>query len=443
MQQGMYHCSVKSVSRSQGRSATAAAAYRSAERITDERTGEIHDYTRKRGVVHSELVLPEGVSFEREQLWNKAEAAEHRKDSKVAREWELALPHELDKNAQIELAREFAGKLVERYGVAVDICIHEPHRQGDERNVHAHLLTTTRQVTPEGLTSKTRELDSPKTSGAELDTMRGLWADCCNRAYEREGLNIRTDHRTLAEQGIDREATIHLGPTATAIERRGNESRLAAINADIAEYNQQLETITSAQKEIAEINKLLSEMQISTPEEKAIEQPAEIVQKLPEFDKEKQQKKEQEDALLKEAGLYGKTAREANGRLYQAQEQLHSADVSLFHAKQEQQKHNHEFDNMGFFKRNLHANSLNERAKMIDKKIELCTADYARKQEAVTRLEKAHSILETREREAREQYAQTPQGKMEAAAHERQREEMRKRIQERLERSKDRERGGR
>lgn len=280
MQQGNYHCSVKSVSRSQGRSATAAAAYRAGAEIADERTGEVHDYTRKQGVIHAEIVAPEGVSVDRESLWNQAEAAEKRKDAKVAREWELALPHELDRKEQIALAKEFAGKLVERYGVAVDVCIHEPHREGDQRNTHAHLLTTTRQITPEGLTAKTRELDSPKTSGAELDAMRGAWADCCNRAYERAGLNIRTDHRTLKAQGIDREATTHLGPTATQMERRGAESDRGNINREIYDKAAEIERLQSAlqevTKELAEISK---EIDKPEPEKKPISASAFLKQK--------------------------------------------------------------------------------------------------------------------------------------------------------------------
>lgn len=257
MQQGNYHCSVKSVSRSQGRSATAAAAYRAGAEIADERTGEIHDYTRKQGVIHAEIVAPKGVEVDRETLWNMAEAAEKRKDAKVAREWELALPHELGQKEQIELAKEFAGKLVEKYGVAVDVCIHEPHREGDQRNTHAHLLATTRAISAEGLTHKTRELDSPKTSGAELDAMRGAWADCCNRAYERAGLNIRTDHRSLKEQGIDREATTHLGPTATQMERRGAESDRGNINREIHAKAAEIENLKAALENVtSELAKL-------------------------------------------------------------------------------------------------------------------------------------------------------------------------------------------
>ena len=142
-----YHLSVKTVRRSQGRSATAAAAYRAAERIVCEREGRVHDYGRKGGVEATILVLPEHAlewAQDRERLWNAAEAAERRKDSVVAREWELALPAELTPEGRLELAQAFASALVERYGVAADVAIHAPHREGDQRNHHAHVLTTTR-----------------------------------------------------------------------------------------------------------------------------------------------------------------------------------------------------------------------------------------------------------------------------------------------------------
>ena len=221
----IYHLSAKSVGRSGGRSATGAAAYRAGERITDERTGEVFDYTRKGGVASAEIVMPAGVDWQpsREQLWNVAEAAERRKDAKVAREFEIALPAELSAEERRGLAHEFAQEVADRYRVAADVCIHEPHRAGDERNHHAHILVTTREIDGQALGAKTRVLDSPKTSGAEIAALRERWAEMQNAALERSGERQRVDHRSLEAQGIERIPTRHLGPAAVGFERRTGE----------------------------------------------------------------------------------------------------------------------------------------------------------------------------------------------------------------------------
>ena len=240
-----YHLSVKTVKRSAGRSAVAAAAYRAAERIACEREGRVHDYGRKTGVEATILVLPEHVpewAQDRERLWNAAEAAERRKDSVVAREWELALPAELSPEGRCELVRAFAGCLVERYGVAADVAIHAPHREGDQRNWHAHVLTTTRALGEDGLGAKTKALDARATGGAEITAMREVWAGMQNEALERAererrleaGELDRVDHRSLAAQreaalergdreraeALERPAEVKLGPAASVMERR-------------------------------------------------------------------------------------------------------------------------------------------------------------------------------------------------------------------------------
>lgn len=137
----IYHCSVKPIRRSHGRSATAAAAYRSGTLIADERTGEIHDYRNRRGVAHTEILTRDGApawAQERAQLWNAAEAAEKRKYACVAREIEVSLSHDLDAALRLDLARSYGRFLVERYGVAVDMAIHDPGKEGDNRNHHVH-----------------------------------------------------------------------------------------------------------------------------------------------------------------------------------------------------------------------------------------------------------------------------------------------------------------
>ena len=223
----IFHLSVKTISRTAGRSSTAAAAYRAGVEITDERTGEIHDYRRKAGVESAELFLPDGApewATDRAKLWNTAEQSEKRKNSTVAREFEVALPSELSADQRRKLAHDFARELVKRNGFAVDVAIHAPGKEGDTRNHHAHILCTTRKLTAEGFTEKTRELDDRATGAQEVTHWREQWAGLTNAALERAGHAVRVDHRSLEMQGIDREPAIHLGPSATAIERRGEVS---------------------------------------------------------------------------------------------------------------------------------------------------------------------------------------------------------------------------
>jgi hypothetical protein len=225
-----YHLSVKTIKRSAGRSATAAAAYRVGERIECQREGRVHDYTRKQGIEETFILTPKDApdwASDRSRLWNEVEASETRRNSVTAREWELALPSEISAEARSQITRDFAQELVSRYGVAVDVAIHAPHREGDQRNHHAHVLTSTRKLEAGGFTAKTRVLDSAKTGGVEIEQMRGLWAELQNRALERVGEVERVDHRSLEKQRdkltaeeLDRDPELKLGPAANSMERR-------------------------------------------------------------------------------------------------------------------------------------------------------------------------------------------------------------------------------
>ncbi|MEM1150788.1 MAG: MobQ family relaxase [Pseudomonadota bacterium] len=232
-----YHLSVKTIKRSAGRTATAAAAYRVGERIECQREGRVHDYTRKQGIEETFILAPKDApdwATDRSRLWNEVEASETRRNSVTAREWELALPSEISAEDRSQITRDFAQELVSRYGVAVDVAIHEPHREGDQRNHHAHVLTSTRKLDAEGFTTKTRVLDSAKTGGVEIEQMRGVWADLQNRALERAGEVERVDHRSLEAQReaalergdqltaeeLDRDPELKLGPAANSMERR-------------------------------------------------------------------------------------------------------------------------------------------------------------------------------------------------------------------------------
>ena len=218
----IYHLSVKAIGRSAGRSATAAAAYRAGVEIADERTGEVHDYRRKQGVLHSEIVLPAGAgewAADRARLWNAAELAETRRNSTVAREFEVALPSELTAVQRTELTRRLAQEIAARHRCAVDLSIHRPDREGDKRNHHAHVLCTTRRLEGAFLTEKTRELDDLKTG--EVTRWRSRWAELVNDHLHRHGHVARVDHRSLEAQGEARIAQSHLGPSVSAMERRG------------------------------------------------------------------------------------------------------------------------------------------------------------------------------------------------------------------------------
>lgn len=264
----IYHCSVKPIQRSAGRSATAAAAYRSGTEIIDVRTGQRHDYTRRGGVLSAEIITPDTApawARERMELWNRAEAAEKRKDARVAREIEVSLPHELDGDARVALARGYAHDLAARYGVAVDLAIHAPHRKGDQRNHHVHFLLTTRALEPEGfakgkadleLSNRARKARGLQSCEDALKAERAAWAAHVNQALERAGRAERVDHRSYEERGVAREATQHMGPTATKIEREGRRSRIGERNRqtiiwnrDLYEARQQMAMVDAAIRE--------------------------------------------------------------------------------------------------------------------------------------------------------------------------------------------------
>lgn len=248
----VYRCSTVPISRSKGQSAVASAAYRSGTKLSDNRIGEVFDYTRKSGVVAAEIFTPDGVPIpDREQIWNAAEAAEKRKDSRIAREWQISLPVELNEEQRKELSREFTQYLANRFGVAADMCIHEPSKHGDDRNHHAHIMTTTRQINIDGSLGNKASIeignkDRSKagfsgTSQDEIKEVRQQWEVICNHALERAGHDIRVDHRSYKDQGIDLEPQKKIGVAALAMERKGLESdRMKIYNEDRAQNAQKI-----------------------------------------------------------------------------------------------------------------------------------------------------------------------------------------------------------
>ena len=202
----IYHLHAQIIGRSSGRSSVAAAAYRAGVKITNERDGITHDYTRKQGIAHTEIILPQNAPLEfadRYTLWNAVEQAEKRRDAQTAREMDIALPLEFDHEEQIELIREYVRNNFTDQGMCADIAIHD---KGDG-NPHAHVMLTTRHISPDGFGGKNRDWNNK----ALLESWRESWADICNERFKQKRLDIQIDHRTLDAQGIDREPTIHTG----------------------------------------------------------------------------------------------------------------------------------------------------------------------------------------------------------------------------------------
>jgi hypothetical protein len=243
-----YHLSAKPISRSAGRSATAAAAYRAGAEITDERTGQVHDYTKKSGVLFTKIVLPVGDTADRAAFWNGIEAHHKRGDAVLAREVEVSLPTELTPEQRQALAVGFARELADRYGVAADLALHAPRTVTDKElaanpdmhhetdvigrrhngNWHAHIMLSACHVSPTGeLGKKAVELDPIHCQRAKIENMadreRVRWEQLANGALERAGHSQRIDHRSHAERGIAKAPSKHLGPTAAGFERRTGE----------------------------------------------------------------------------------------------------------------------------------------------------------------------------------------------------------------------------
>ena len=248
----IYHCSTKTVNRSSGRTAVASAAYRAGEKLEDKRTGLTHDFTRKDGVAHSEIISNLDIEIDRNELWNLAEKTENRKDARTAREWVIALPDELDADQRKDLAKDFARSLVDRYDVIADLAIHEPSKGGNDKNHHAHIMLTTRKAELDAdnkltLTTKTDiELSNAKRKSLDMGTtqedikqIRETWADLANTALERAGYREKIDRRSYADQGNGLQATIHEGTKVTQLRRQGINTEISRFNDNVKQQNTQ------------------------------------------------------------------------------------------------------------------------------------------------------------------------------------------------------------
>ena len=267
------HISIKIISRGKGKSAVAAAAYRAGERIINEYDGHIHDYTKKHGVAHTEIMLPDHAPREycdRATLWNAVEAIEKNCNAQLAREFEIGLPVELSAEENLRLVREYVQRNFVGVGMCADICIHDKN----DGNPHAHIMLTMRPIEPGGswgakskkeymldengdriiLKSgifKTRKISSNDWNDqTKAEDWRKAWADCVNTALEKTNHTKRIDHRSYKRQGIEQIPTIHLGSIAAALERRGIQTERGDRNRNIASMNQELRQLGARMRKL-------------------------------------------------------------------------------------------------------------------------------------------------------------------------------------------------
>ncbi|WP_248147987.1 MobA/MobL family protein [Moraxella osloensis] len=271
----------KSITRSKGQSAVASAAYRSGKRLEDKRYGKIQDYSSRAGILSTDIILPNSIknqssvtSIDRQTLWNAAESAEKRKDSRVAREWIVNLPFELPEDERKRLAHEFSQSLCDKYGVVADCCLHRPSekevaRGADPRNFHAHIMLTTRQValddagkiilgdktTIELSDTKRRSLGLSRVDD-EIVELRQLWEQIANRYLTKYGIDL-IDCRSYADRELDIIPEVKMGKEATQMERDGIATEKGDINRAIRERNAKVkalyeQAINSSEYRIAE-----------------------------------------------------------------------------------------------------------------------------------------------------------------------------------------------
>ena len=304
----IYHFSAQIISRSNGSSSVGSSAYRSGEKIENERTGEVHDYTRKTGIEYTEILTPSNApewASDRADLWNEVEKIEKSKNSQLAREINIALPKELSLEKQIDLTREFVKDTFVNQGMVADISIHDSKKG----NPHAHIMLTMRpfengewgakakkeyildkkgeKIKLKSGEYKSRKIDTVDWNKKEnLEKWREQLATHTNKCLERNGIEERIDHRTLKEQGVERVPQIHVGTHASAMEKRGVESERGQLNNEIKELNNKLENIEKENtKAISEFKEIKEESQSKyrfiTPEEKPILERSEKIVKQP------------------------------------------------------------------------------------------------------------------------------------------------------------------
>ncbi|MDU5253104.1 MobQ family relaxase [Anaerococcus vaginalis] len=262
----IYHLSIKIISRGKGKSAVAAASYRSGEKIKNEYDGIVHDFTRKGGIAHTEILLPRNAPQEfvsRSVLWNSVEKIEKSKNSQLAREIEIALPKELSREKQIELVRKYVKENFVKVGMCADVALHDKN----DGNPHAHILLTMRPLNEDktwGAKSKkeyildkngekiklkngnykTRKINTTDWNEQEkAEEWRKAWADITNKYLEENSIQEKVDHRSYQRQGIEQIPTTHLGVSATQMEKKGIATDRGNINREIKHQNKLLREI--------------------------------------------------------------------------------------------------------------------------------------------------------------------------------------------------------
>ena len=232
----IYHFSAKVISRANGSSAVASAAYRSASELHDERLGRAHDFSNKAGVVHSEVLLPEGGPdrlSDRATLWNEVEAGEKRKDAQLAREVEFAIPREMSQAQGVQLARDFVETQFVKRGMVADLNVHWDMGKDGQSKPHAHVMLSMREVGPDGFGKKVREWNATEL----LKHWREAWESHVNERLAELDIDARIDHRTLAAQGIDLEPQHKIGPAGARRLDRGETAERAEDHVRIAREN--------------------------------------------------------------------------------------------------------------------------------------------------------------------------------------------------------------
>lgn len=258
----IFHLSAQIIGRAAGRSATAAAAYRAGVRIEDARTGEVFDYARRTGVRESFILAPiDSPAWvgDRSMLWNRVEQGEKRKDAQVAREVEVSLPHELAHEDRRQLIIEFCREQFVELGMVADVAMHQPGREGDRRNEHAHILLTLRPIEGDGFGQKNRDWNRVEL----LEQWRARWAEMVNQRLADFGIRAAIDHRSLEAQGLDRTPTVHLGPVVAKLERFGVATERGEIRRLIKERETVVIEIAQAQRQRVEQTEL-EEMPLET-----------------------------------------------------------------------------------------------------------------------------------------------------------------------------------
>ena len=263
----IYHLCIKIISRGKGKSAVAASAYRSGEKIKNEYDGIVHDFTRKGGIAHTEILLPQNAPqkfLDRGILWNSVEKIEKSKNSQLAREIEIALPKELNRGKQIELVREYVKENFVKVGMCADIALHDKN----DGNPHAHILLTMRPLNEDttwGAKSKkeyildengekvklkngnykTRKINTVDWNEQDkAEHWRKAWGDITNKYLEENSIQKKVDHRSYQRQGIEQIPTIHLGVSATQMEKKGIATDRGNINREIKHQNMILREIS-------------------------------------------------------------------------------------------------------------------------------------------------------------------------------------------------------